>query len=88
MQASPSAAGGAIAGGVFGAFMLIWGLMILAAIALTVLWIVAIVDCAQREFQDSNEKIIWILVIIFAHGIGALIYWIVGRPRGVRPGET
>ena len=45
-------------------------------------WIIAIVDCARRRFPDSTEKIVWILVIIFSHCVGAGVYWLFGRPRG------
>jgi Phospholipase_D-nuclease N-terminal len=74
----------ALAGGIAAFFLLFWLGMVVLGLALTVLWIVALVDCAQREFPDSNEKIVWILVIAITHGIGALIYWFAGRPRGVK----
>jgi NADH:ubiquinone oxidoreductase subunit 6 (subunit J) len=58
-------------------------LIILAlAIFLFVLWIMMIVDCAQRKFKEENEKIIWILVIVLASYIGAIIYYfVVKRPN-------
>ena len=59
------------------------GLVSLAALAF---WIWMIVDCAQREFEGPSLKIIWILVIIFTHWLGALIYFLVGRPQGRLPG--
>ncbi len=76
----------AAAGGALALVVLFYGSIVAIVIGLTVLWVYAIVDCAQREFPGPNDKIVWILIIIFAHGIGALIYWIVGRPRGVRSG--
>jgi len=82
-QAAPNVSG-PLAGGIMAAMGLVWLAIIVVGIALTVLWILAIIDCAQREFQDPNEKIVWILVIIFTHSIGTLIYWFVGRPRGWR----
>jgi hypothetical protein len=47
----------------------------------TVFWIWMLVDCATKEPSDGNDKIIWILVIIFTHWIGALIYYLVRRPE-------
>jgi hypothetical protein len=47
----------------------------------TVFWIWMLVDCATKEPSEGNEKIIWILVIIFTHWIGALIYYLVRRPE-------
>ena len=36
-----------------------------------------IVDCARRDFRNSTEKVIWLLVVVLAGWIGALIYFIV-----------
>ncbi|MBD3265569.1 hypothetical protein GF373_02775 [bacterium] len=50
----------------------------------TILWIWMIIDCAMNEPSESNEKIIWIIIIVFTHWIGALIYLIIRRPQRVR----
>ncbi len=47
----------------------------------TVLWIWMIVDCATQEKSEGNEKLIWILIIVLTHWIGALIYLLVRRPK-------
>ena len=47
----------------------------------TVFWIWMIVDCALHESSTGNDKIVWILVILFTHLIGALLYYFVRRPR-------
>ncbi len=49
----------------------------------TALWIWMLIDCAMNEPGEGNDKIVWILVIIFTHWIGALIYLFVRRPRRV-----
>jgi hypothetical protein len=51
------------------------------ALLATVFWIWMLVDCATKEPGQGNDKIIWILVIIFTHWIGALIYYLVRRPE-------
>jgi hypothetical protein len=60
--------------GVFGA--------ILGVIA-TVFWIWMIVDCVVSPQLTGTDKIVWLLVIIFLHIIGALIYYLVGRKRAL-----
>lgn len=60
----------------------------LIVLALSVFWIVELVDCVRREFPDPTEKIMWVLIIIFTHGVGAFIYWVIGKSRGTLPGET
>ena len=64
--------------GVF--ILLFWCLMIPVWFALLGFWIWMIVDCATREKNEGNEKVVWILVIVLASWIGALIYFFVRRP--------
>jgi len=47
-------------------------------------WVWMLVDCATKEPSAGNDKVIWILVIIFTHWIGALIYYFVRRPERKR----
>jgi hypothetical protein len=47
----------------------------------TIFWIWMLVDCATKELDEGNNKIAWIIVIIFTHLLGALIYFIVRRPQ-------
>jgi hypothetical protein len=54
------------------------GVIVLAA---TVFWIWMLVDCLTNEPSEGNDKVIWVLVIIFTHGLGALLYFLVRRPR-------
>ncbi len=66
------------------AFFFLLFILIIISIALvgTIFWIWMIVDCAQNRFLDSNTRLVWILVIVFTHLIGALIYFFAGRrPR-------
>jgi hypothetical protein len=60
-------------------FLLILGLMI----GSMVVWIWALVDCIQvpdDTMYRSGTKLIWVLVIVFATLIGAIVYLAVGRP--------
>jgi len=66
----------------FGVFYLV---IIGLSLAVMVLWIIALVDACKREFTGPNDKLMWILVVILAGWIGALIYWSVGRPKGTLP---
>ena len=52
-------------------------------IASTIFWLVMLVDCATRESSQGNDKLVWILIILFTHWIGALIYFLVRRPRRI-----
>jgi hypothetical protein len=47
----------------------------------SIFWIWMIVDCATNARLRGNDKIVWILVVIFLHFPGALIYFLFGKNR-------
>ena len=69
-------------------FFLVIGLLSIAGL---VLWIWALIDCVQvpddSRYQSGN-KLVWVLIIVFLNWIGAVLYLVIGRPRGPRsPGD-
>lgn len=48
--------------------------MLAFAAAMLALWIWMIIDVATKE-PDGNDKIVWLLVVLLAHGLGAVIYY-------------
>lgn len=69
--------------GIIGIFML----MFLAIIGLLafVFWIWMIIDAIQNKGLTDGEKIAWVLVVIFLHCIGALLYFLFGHPKRSTP---
>jgi cytochrome c oxidase assembly factor CtaG len=61
-------------------FILFFFLLVVTAL---IFWIWMIVDCATKEPSQGNDKIVWIVVIIFAQLIGALIYYFIRRPQRI-----
>lgn len=57
-------------------FVFIGGFIILGVLG-TILWIWMLVDCAKREFKNENDKLLWILVIVLASTVGAIVYYFV-----------
>ena len=37
-------------------------------------WVWMLVDCIETTPSEENQKLIWVLVVIFANWVGALIY--------------
>ena len=58
-------------------------LLFLAPIALAVFafWIWMLIHAATNRGLTDTEKLMWVLIIVFVHFIGALIYFFVGRPK-------
>jgi hypothetical protein len=59
---------------------------LIIAIVTTIVWIWALVDCLQNPRLDGTEKLVWALVILFLHVLGAIIYFAVGRQRRIAGG--
>ena len=63
--------------------------VMLIFIALTVLVvtllvpIIALIDVVRSDFRGQNDKLIWVVVILFLNLIGAVLYWTIGRTQRV-----
>jgi hypothetical protein len=68
--------GGAIVGGFLGLMAIVW----ILAIAATVFWVWMLIDVLTSR-RETNEKILWFLVVFFLHFVGALVYFFVARGR-------
>lgn len=51
------------------------------ALLMFVFWIWMLIDAIKNPGLSSTERIVWVLVIVFLHGLGALIYFFAGRNR-------
>lgn len=85
-----SSGGEEILGGIFMTFMMafycifyvIWmALMVLWVVGL-VLWILMLVDVLKNDFSKENDKLIWLLVLLFTSWLGAIIYYFVIKKPG------
>ena len=67
--------------------VLFGGLCFLVSVSLVVgtfgFWIWMLVDCLKNEPSEGNDKLVWVLVIVFLHFIGAAIYYVVRRPERI-----
>jgi hypothetical protein len=69
------------AGGFLVGIGILWLLMVILAIAAFGVWIWALIDAIQNPALDGTMRLVWILVIVFTHFIGAIVYLAVGRSR-------
>jgi hypothetical protein len=47
------------------------------------LWVIALIDILRSDFR-GNDKIVWILVVMFFPFLGSIIYFLMGRSRKTR----
>jgi len=45
--------------------------------------LIALVDILRNKFEDNN-KIVWVLVVLFFNLIGAILYFIIGRKQRIK----
>ena len=64
-------------------FLIMIGMTIFA-ITVMVFWIWMLVDCLTNEPSEGNDKIVWVLVIVFTNWIGAFLYLFIRRPTRKR----
>jgi Phospholipase_D-nuclease N-terminal len=66
-------------------FFLVTGVLALVAvllgIAACVFWIWMLIHAVTNNGIGTGEKVAWVLVILFLHFIGAIIYLFIGYPK-------
>lgn len=53
-------------------------ILFIISILYVVFWVYCLVDVLRSEFKDPNMKLIWVLILIFAQGLGPIIYILMG----------
>ena len=56
-------------------------------IIIFIVWLMALIDVLKSDFQTENEKIVWVLVIILAGIVGAVLYFAIGEAKR-KPGNN
>lgn len=66
-----------------GVLVLIWAVLMIGVIALTVWWIIVLVDVVKipdhQYVAAGTEKLTWVLVVVLAGQIGAIIWYLTKR---------
>ena len=55
------------------------------ALALFAFWIWMLISAIQNRGLGDTEKIVWVLVVVLLHCLGALLYFFVGHPKRNSP---
>ncbi|WP_299005184.1 PLD nuclease N-terminal domain-containing protein [uncultured Tenacibaculum sp.] len=61
-----------------------WQILLILIVLLGIIpTIVALVDILKSEFKGNN-KIVWVLVVLFANFFGAVLYFLIGREQKIK----
>ena len=74
-------------GTLIGGIILLVMLAAIFAILISVFWIWMLIDCLKRGFKNDNDKIVWVLVIVFLSALGAAIYYFVVKINDKKSGK-
>ena len=69
-------------------FILILAVMLVMlpiALAAFAFWIWMLISAIQNRGLTDNEKIVWVLVVVLLHWLGALLYFFIGHPKRNSP---
>lgn len=67
--------------GVFGGMGLLMILFI--AVLVLLLPLIALIDIIRNDF-DGNNKLLWVLIVIFLPFMGSIIYFLIGKDQRTR----
>jgi Phospholipase_D-nuclease N-terminal len=67
--------------GIFAGIGLLISIFIILCICF--LWIIALIDILRSEF-NGNDKVVWVIVVIFFPLLGSILYFLIGRSRKIR----
>ena len=49
-----------------------------------IFWVWILADCLRKETDEGNTRLIWVIVIVFTFIVGALLYYLIRRPKRVK----
>jgi heme/copper-type cytochrome/quinol oxidase subunit 4 len=55
-------------------------ILLLLAVSGIILTIIALIDILKSKFEGNN-KIVWVLVVLFINLFGAILYFTIGRKQ-------
>jgi hypothetical protein len=59
-------------------------IFILAALGFIVLFpLIALIDILRNDFRGSNDKVIWVIIVLFIPILGSVLYYWIGTEQKV-----
>ena len=65
-------------------FLIFWCGFVLIGIFSFVIWVWMLIDCLSNEPACENDKLLWVIVMLFAGILGSILYYFIRRPERIR----
>ena len=75
--------GGAIGGLIL--LVMFFAIFLPFMLAMFIFWIWMLISAVQNKGLTEGEKIAWVLILVFVHLLGAILYFFVGHPKRHTP---
>jgi phospholipase D-like protein len=62
-------------------------ILMVSALVFFAFWLWMLIDCLAHE-PSGTEKVGWIVVLVFAHALGALLYFAIRRPARIAEAKS
>jgi hypothetical protein len=57
-------------------------IVVLVALSFIVLFpLIALIDIIRNEFRGSNDKVIWVIIVLFIPFLGSVLYYWIGTEQ-------
>ncbi len=53
-------------------------------ILIFVFWILTLIEVVTKEPSEGNDKLVWLILVLFFHFVGSILYWLIRRPERMR----
>ncbi len=61
--------------------LVVWSFFLLLVLVSLIPWFIALVDMLRHEFRVPQNKLIWLLTLLFVPVIGWVLYFYIGRKQ-------
>lgn len=60
-----------------------WIIILVGMSLFALLPLLALVDIIRNDFRGSNDKVVWVLLVLFVPLVGSVLYFLIGRTQRV-----
>jgi hypothetical protein len=53
-------------------------------LVIAALWLMGVIEASTKERIGSEDKVVWLMIILFVPGVGTLLYYLIRRPARMR----
>lgn len=60
-----------------------WIIILAGLFFVCIIPLVALIDIIRNDFRGSNDKMMWVIIVLFIPFLGSLLYFLIGRNQRV-----